>query len=59
MNPTNNRYLYAIACFLVFTLAACSPEPGSKAWCEDMDKKPKGDWSTNEAVEYSKSCLFD
>ncbi len=37
---------------------ACAPEPGSKAWCEDMDEKPKGDWSANEAAEYAKSCLF-
>ena len=44
----------AVAIFLV----ACAPEVGSDAWCEDMDEKAKGDWSTNEATEYAKSCVF-
>lgn len=39
-------------------LAACKPEVGSKAWCEAMDEKPKGDWTANEAGEYAKSCVF-
>lgn len=39
-------------------LAACAPEVGSDAWCEDMTEKPKGDWSVNEAAEYAKSCVF-
>ena len=43
---------------VVFFLAACAPEVGSDAWCEDMDEKAKGDWSTNEATEYAKSCVF-
>ena len=39
-------------------LLACSPEPGSKRWCASMDEKSAGDWSTNEAAEYTKSCMF-
>ena len=39
-------------------LAACAPEPGSKAWCEQMAEKPKGDWSTNDATAYAKHCVF-
>ncbi|ASP38128.1 hypothetical protein CHH28_05260 [Bacterioplanes sanyensis] len=42
----------------LFTLAGCSPEVGSKAWCEMMDAKSKGDWTANEATEYAKSCIF-
>ena len=42
----------------LFLLSACAPEVGSQAWCEDMDGKPKGDWSANEATEYAKSCIF-
>ena len=38
--------------------AGCAPEVGSDEWCEDMDKKDKGDWSANEAKEYAKSCVF-
>ena len=43
---------------LVLLLAGCSPEVGSKEWCEDMDEKPKGDWTAKEASEYAKSCIF-
>ena len=43
---------------IAFALSACSPEVGSKAWCQDMDEKPKGEWSVNEATAYAKHCLF-
>ncbi|MFC4238000.1 DUF3012 domain-containing protein [Thalassospira xianhensis] len=39
-------------------LGACSPEVGSKEWCEDMKEKPKGDWSANEATDFAKHCVF-
>lgn len=39
-------------------LGACSPEIGSKAWCENMQAKPKGEWTANEAADYAKHCLF-
>ena len=44
-------------CVLVL-MAACAPERGSEAWCEDMDEKDKGDWSMNDAGEYAKSCIL-
>ena len=46
--------------FLLSTcfLAACQPEVGSPAWCEKMDKKPKGDWTANEAGDYLKYCVL-
>jgi hypothetical protein len=43
---------------LLSMLTACAPEVGSDAWCEDMVEKPKGDWSSNEAAEFAKSCIF-
>ncbi len=53
------RMLKAVPIFLfVSILTACAPEIGSEAWCEDMDEKPKGDWSSNEAAEYAKNCVF-
>ena len=39
-------------------LTACSPEVGSKEWCEELKEKEKGDWSANEALEFAKSCVF-
>lgn len=43
---------------IVFLLSGCSPEVGSKEWCEDMKEKSKGDWSANEAKDFTKHCLF-
>jgi len=44
----------------VFSLgvAACSPEVGSPDLCTQMKEKPKGDWSANEAAEFTKNCLM-
>lgn len=39
-------------------VAACAPEVGSPEWCAQMKEKPKGDWSTNEAAEFAKSCIM-
>lgn len=49
---------WLIAVFALGTLAACSPEVGSKEWCAKMDEKPKGEWTANEAGDYAKNCLF-
>jgi hypothetical protein len=46
------------AAFALFAIA-CSPDVGSKAWCEKMAETPKGDWSASEAADYAKHCLFD
>jgi hypothetical protein len=43
---------------LLFSLSACAPEIGSERWCENMKAKPKGDWSSNEAVDYAKHCII-
>jgi hypothetical protein len=43
---------------LVAFIAACSPEVGSKEWCEDMQDKPKGDWTANEAADFAKHCIL-
>jgi hypothetical protein len=40
------------------TLLACSPEVGSKEWCEDMKQKDKGQWTANEATAFAKNCVF-
>ncbi|WP_420911176.1 DUF3012 domain-containing protein [Vibrio aestuarianus] len=31
---------------------------GSTAWCKDMEDKPKGDWTANEAGDFAKHCIF-
>lgn len=53
------RFLSASAIGLIsLFLSACSPEVGSDKWCQNMEAKPKGDWTTNEATDYAKHCLF-
>ncbi|MDP5254443.1 DUF3012 domain-containing protein [Vibrio sp. HB161653] len=39
-------------------LMACSPEVGSEQWCQEMDDKPKGDWTANQVGEYAEHCIF-
>ncbi len=42
----------------LFLISACSPEVGSEKWCEQLKQKPKGDWSSNEAADFAKNCVF-
>ncbi|WP_122055736.1 DUF3012 domain-containing protein [Vibrio sp. Evd11] len=47
----------ALILFLATQLMSCT-EVGSEAWCADMKKKPKGDWTANEAGDFAKHCIF-
>ena len=50
--------IIAMCIIALVGVTACAPEVGSEAWCKQMDKKPKGDWSANEAGDYAKHCIF-
>nr|WP_067290412.1 DUF3012 domain-containing protein [Marinobacterium profundum] len=39
-------------------LQGCSPEVGTEAWCKQMEEKPKGDWTVNDAGDFAKSCIL-
>ncbi|ANG63212.1 hypothetical protein A8C75_12490 [Marinobacterium aestuarii] len=39
-------------------LQGCSPEVGTEAWCKQMEAKPKGDWTVNDAGDFAKSCIL-
>ena len=53
------RFLLLLSLTLTLpALNACSPEVGSDKWCQNMEAKPKGDWTANEATDYAKHCLF-
>ncbi len=43
---------------LIVILTGCAPEIGSEEWCEDMKEKSKGDWTANEAKDFTKFCLL-
>ena len=42
----------------MFVVSACSPEVGSKEWCDAIKEKPKSEWNANEATEFTNSCLM-
>ncbi len=48
--------LVALAAFVL--VGACSPEVGTKEWCADIQEKPKGDWSVNEAKDFAMHCML-
>lgn len=39
-------------------MAACSPKIGSREWCEEMDEKPKAEWTVNEGRAYGGNCII-
>ncbi len=57
MNFAHIRWPFALL-FLLAYVAACSPEVGSEAWCENLASKTKGDWTAQEAADYAKSCII-
>ncbi|MGV6826791.1 MAG: DUF3012 domain-containing protein [bacterium] len=44
---------------LALIVSGCAPQVGSEAWCDDMEAKPKGDWTANEAADYTKFCILN
>tara|TARA_B100000459_G_C8555901_1_gene191657 strand:+ start:468 stop:641 length:174 start_codon:yes stop_codon:yes gene_type:complete len=50
--------LLVLAAAFTAMASACSPEVGRKEWCKDLKAKPKGDWSANEAMGFTKHCIF-
>jgi len=48
----------SLAAAMTLLVSACSAEVGSETWCNNMKEKPKGDWTANEAGDYTKNCLF-
>lgn len=50
------KYLLLVA---VIAFSSGCAEVGSERWCKNMEEKPKGDWSSNEATDYAKNCVFD
>ena len=40
------------------SIGGCAPEVGSEAWCEGLKEKPKGEWTANEAGNFTKHCVF-
>lgn len=58
MNTFRKTLAAGLAGMLLLGLSACAPEVGSDKWCANLKAKPKGDWSSNEAVDYAKHCIL-
>jgi len=50
--------MLALAALLAIPLWGCVPEVGSDQWCANLKEKPAGDWSMNEAADYTKHCII-
>ena len=48
----------ALSLLMAGGISACSPEVGSKEWCEDMKEKDKGTWTANDAADFAKHCIL-
>lgn len=58
MTMTKKLLSTALFAMVLFSISACAPEVGSEQWCNNMKEKPKGDWSANEASDFTKHCLL-
>jgi len=58
MTSVKKPFAIFLALAAVLSFTACSPEVGTDAWCANMKEKPKGDWSVNEAGDFTKHCLL-
>ena len=53
------KSIQVIFCLSILAgMSACAPKVGSDKWCASMKEKPKGEWSSNEASDYAKNCIF-
>jgi hypothetical protein len=58
MSIVNKVLIYGLLVVFGAVLYSCTPEVGSERWCKQMAEKPKGDWTANEAADYTKHCLL-
>ncbi len=42
----------------IFLLSACSAEVGSEEWCNELKESNKADWTSREAKDFTKHCIF-
>jgi hypothetical protein len=42
----------------LFLLLTSCAKVGSDSWCENLNEKPKGDWTASEAGDYTRYCVL-
>jgi len=58
MNKRSKILSFFAISLMTLGLTGCAPEVGSEKWCQMMKDKPKGDWTANEAADFTKHCIF-
>jgi len=58
MRHVIKTFVMVVGFGLAVSLTGCAPEVGSDKWCAALKEKPKGDWSANEAADFTKHCLL-
>jgi len=58
MTIINKALSATITLAFLASMTACSPEVGSDQWCNKMKETPKGEWSMNDAGDFTKHCLL-
>ena len=59
MKHMSRHLLTLIVIVSVASMVACSPEVGSEKWCKKMEEKSAADWTSREAKDYGKHCVFN
>jgi hypothetical protein len=49
----------AVIVLVSLTCGGCAPEVGSQRWCDTMRDTPRGDWSTNDALDFARHCVLN
>jgi hypothetical protein len=62
LNPPDLNHAGTVVHFIfplimLVALSSCA-KVGSDAWCEKQEDKPKGDWTANEAGDYTQYCVM-
>ena len=51
------RFVYPIIMLILLSIIyGCSPEVGSKAWCEKMGDTPEAEWTPKDGSAFMKNC---
>ena len=58
MNKRANLTILVLTTLIAIPLWGCAPEIGNDQWCANLQEKPKGDWSMNEAADFTKHCII-
>ncbi len=51
------KLIKVLSVVFCLTLVTSCAKVGSDAWCENMKETPKGEWSMDDATNFTKHCI--